>query len=1074
MAIEFICARTEKKSTDYILKKIKTQVDADPLARILVLVPPQATLATENHIMRALGLKGLMGVWVMGPEKLKERILDTVYGRARQTIDTPGRSMVIRRLMDEYAENLTFLGTCARTQNICTDLSGVISEFKSMDISPSQIAGLAPDSKFTGQKLKDLAFLYEKFEDYLKDRALTGEDRMNIAIDHVRDCKFIAESDVYILDFGLYTAQMVRLVSAVSETAKNTAVTFLDTHPTDPDADVFEIARRERAILQKAVSGARLIFLPEDRGGSETLHVAKNLYAYPYVQKKEKSENVRIVRALDPGQEVAAAAETIARLAAQDGYAMREIAVVCASAGDYARDIKEQFTRAKIPFFINDQRSARENFAARFILSALRMAGGRLSKEKLLTHIETAFGIEDPEVSVLKNYAYGKISSAYQFEKPLAEDAAEAARIRCIAPALVFRKHIASAKTAGEKLALLAGYMQAAGMEARVSSRVEEFIRMELPESAEYLEQAYKKIGEVLEQAGAILNETELSAQELADVLKSGLESISIRLIPQGADEVVVGDIGVLRLSDIRALIVLGVNEGKIPNYEEEPGILTPREKDYIMEELLGRSAGSPVARQKLAVYRILSLPSAKLIFTYHQLSEGSRQQPSSLIERLGEILNIEETDANEYIGRLRENAVARAADELKAAVDGTAGRSRQYLAALLAREDTRETLLKYERFATRSYAAKRMDRRLADDLYGRGAASVSRFETYFSCPFRHYVLYGLKPEVPRESRIESVDAGNFVHGVLDRVSKSLKEKGRSWSAVTEGEMVSLLRESAKEVRETEMKYTLSPKNKNTLDILERELYWALCAIRRHFETSCLQMEETEHRFELEIAGVRLKGVVDRLDLAKTGAETFFKVVDYKTGEKSWSLQDFCEGLSLQLVVYMLAGLEYFRQRLPDIQAAGADYFTVKLPLLEEFDPEGIIARYKMKGLQALPPEDAKKVYGYDGSGIVSLSLRLKKDGGYYAADAKDVYTKEEVGRLLDYAKKLVVRAAGEIGAGGIEIAPRPNEKNTAPCAYCDFRSVCMLNEADMPEKKEKQTRDRIFKTISENRENGR
>jgi len=1043
-------------------------VDIDPLARVIVLVPPQATLSTENHIMRALGLKGLMGVWVMGPEKLKERILDTVYGRARQTIDAPGKSMVLRRLMDAYADKLPVLGACARTPGICPDIAGVISEFKSMDILPGQIASLASGSKSTDLKLRDLAFLYEKFEEVLGDGALTGEDRMNIAIEHARDCKFIAESDVYILDFGLYTAQMVRLIAAIAVTAKNTAVTFLDTHPADPDAELFEIARSERAILQKAAAGAKPVFLPYDRGGGEIRHVAKNLYAYPCVRRSEASENVRIVRALDPGQEVAAAAETIARLTAEEGYAMRDIAVVCGSAGEYARIIKEQFTRSNIPYFLNDKRSALENFAARFLLSALRMAGGRLSKEKLLAHIESAFGPGDPDVSVLKNYAYKSIASAYQLEKPLAEDAAEAARVRCAAPALSFRKSIASAKTAGEKLAALAGYMREMGLDERVSSRADEFIRQELPESAEYYEQAYKRIGEVLEQARTILGDTELTGRELAEVLKSGFESISIRLIPQGADEVVVGDIGVLRTGDIRALIVLGVNEGKIPNYEEEPGILTPREKDFIMEEILGRSAGSPIARQKLAIYRMFSLPAEKLILSYHQLSEGSRQQPSSLIERLGEILNIKEMDAKALTGRLRENALALAADEMKAIADGNAGRSQKYMAALLAREDTRETLLQYEKFAARANAARRMDRRFAGELYGKGVASVSRFETYFSCPFRHYVLYGLRPEVPRESKIESLEVGNFVHGVLDRVSKSLKKEGKSWSAVTEGEMVRLLRESAKAVAETEIKYTLGPKNKNTLDIVERELYWALSAIRRHFETSALEMEETEHRFELDIAGVRLKGVIDRLDMAKIGAETLFKVVDYKTGEKSWSLQDFYEGLSLQLVIYMLAGLAYFRQRFPDVRAAGADYFTVKLPLLEEFDPEGIIAQYKMKGLQALPPEDAKKVYGYDGSGIVSLSLRLKKDGGYHATDAKDVYTEEEMSRLMGYARKLVARAAGEIESGSIDVAPRPNDKNLPPCAYCDFRSVCMLDEADMPDKKEKHARDDILKAIAD------
>ena len=171
--------------------------------------------------------------------------------------------------------------------------------------------------------------------------------------------------------------------------------------------------------------------------------------------------------------------------------------------------------------------------------------------------------------------------------------------MRCALPPLAFKKKIAAVKTAGEMIGLLESYMREMGMEERVLAAREEFVRLELFQSAEYFEQAYNKIGEIIEQAKDILGDTEMTPFELAEILKSGFESASIRVIPQGVDEVMVGDIGVLRLYDVRALIVLGVNEGKIPNYEEQSGILTPLEKEYMMNEILQRSAGSPVARQK-------------------------------------------------------------------------------------------------------------------------------------------------------------------------------------------------------------------------------------------------------------------------------------------------------------------------------------------------------------------------------------------------------------------------------------------------------------------------------------------
>lgn len=1073
MAVEFVVSRAGGEQDDYILNKIGEQVRKDPLAGIIVLVPPQATLMTENHLMRALRLPGLMGVQVMGPEKLTQRILDSVGGRARPVVDAPAKSMVVKLLMDAYSEKLPTLGACIRTQNISADIAGIISEFKSMDITPDQLTGVSSGDALTDLKLKDLAYLYEKFDEYMREAALTPEDRLNIAIDNAGDCRFIAESDVFILHFDLMTSQMARFAAKIAQTAKNTFITFMDTHPGDPDADLFEIARDERTRLAKMTGGEvkTVRLAPSSRLPEDIAHIEKNIYAYPWAVFPKECQNVQIIAARNPEEEVCAAAEIIAQLVLESGYAMQDVAVVCANPGEYANLIKKHFTDANIPFFLDDKRNTGQNFIAGFITSALDMAGGKLSKERLLAHIEFAWGLDSTHVSVLKNYAFQRVAGAYQFEKPFADAAAEEARVRCALPALAFRKKIAASDTAREKIACLEEYMQEMRLEERLPEYISEFERLGMLEAADYYEQAYKKIGDVLMEAKDILGGLQLTAHELAVLLKSGFESASISLIPQGVDEVMIGDIGISRLKDIKTLIVLGVNEGKIPNYEEDTGILLPRERDFIMQEILHINRASAIARQKTSIYRMFSLPRDKLVLSYPACSGGEQLQSSVLIGRLHDLLVIEEINAADIIGGLRENAVLLAAGELRNLADGYPDKEKTYLANLLAREDTRQTILHYESFAARTNAAQNIGR--AAELFGGSIASASRYEAYYSCPFRHYVLYGLKPEVPREYNLASVDVGNFVHGVLDCFSKNIKSSGRSWDSLSRGELAGLLRESADAVRERDFKYTLSPKNKNVLSIVERELYWALTAICRHFETSCLQMEETEHHFELDIGGIRLKGVIDRIDLARVGEEIYFKVVDYKTGDREWSLSDFAEGLSLQLVIYMLAGMEYLNQNYSDVKAAGADYFTVKLPLLEEYDTEKILAQFKMNGLTGVEPEVAKQVYGYDGSGIVSLSLRLKKDGEYHGTDAKDVYTQGEIARLLSYAKTLIVRAAGEISSGDTKIAPVAGEKNIPPCRFCDFKSVCMMDESMLPQKKDKSTREILMGSMREPQNNG-
>jgi ATP-dependent helicase/nuclease subunit B len=603
-------------------------------------------------------------------------------------------------------------------------------------------------------------------------------------------------------------------------------------------------------------------------------------------------------------------------------------------------------------------------------------------------------------------------------------------------------------------------------MEEKITRLMQHFERNGLPASIDYFEQSYKAIGGILKQAGEMLGQLKLNGYELAQLLKSGFESAGISLIPQGADEVTVGDIGISRLQDIRTLIVLGVNEGKIPNYEEKPGILQQQEKEYLFSEILHIGNTSQIAKQKLAIYRIFSMPSERLILSYAQTG-GEQLQPSPLIARMHELFGLQETPAAELIGSLRENAMQLAQGELRNLADGYANKDKHNLARLLAREDTREQILQYAQFAARTNEAQRLQNGHAAQLYSMGTASASRFEAYYSCPFRHYVLYGLHAEVPRESSIAGVDVGNFVHGVLDGVSRGIKNSGESWKTIAQPKLLELLRQSSDEVRDRDFKYTVSPRNLNVLRTVERELYWAVSAIRKHFVSSILEMEETEHAFELELGGIRVRGIIDRLDIAKLGDETWFKVVDYKTGEKEWSLQDFAEGLSLQLMIYLLAGMEYLQLLGETVRPAGADYFTVRLPLLEQYDEEKILSEFKMQGLQAVEPELAKQVYGFDGNGIVSLKLRFKKDGSYHASDSRDVYTQQEMGQLMAYAKKLVTGAAAEIELGNVSITPQAGQKSPPPCLYCDFRSVCMLDGEAVPQKKERQPKEQIFERMA-------
>ena len=83
---------------------------------------------------------------------------------------------------------------------------------------------------------------------------------------------------------------------------------------------------------------------------------------------------------------------------------------------------------------------------------------------------------------------------------------------------------------------------------------------------------------------------------------------------------------------------------------------------------------------------------------------------------------------------------------------------------------------------------------------------------------------------------------------------------------------------------------------------------------------------------------VYLSGTADRVDGYIKGGRLYVRVMDYKSGYKSFSLSDVWNGLNLQLIIYLFAiereGLERYRHKLAadldGIEAAGVLYIPAR------------------------------------------------------------------------------------------------------------------------------------------------
>lgn len=189
-----------------------------------------------------------------------------------------------------------------------------------------------------------------------------------------------------------------------------------------------------------------------------------------------------------------------------------------------------------------------------------------------------------------------------------------------------------------------------------------------------------------------------------------------------------------------------------------------------------------------------------------------------------------------------------------------------------------------------------------------------------------------------------------------------------------------------------------------------------------------------------------LQGVIDRVDTCDDDDEILMKVIDYKSGMKKFELEDFYYGLEMQLVIYMNAAEEIYKEneQNPDnkpVVPAGIFYYQLQDPIIKaDYAEESeLLKNFRLSGMANCDADILSKLE--EGSdGFVSMPIRLKKSGEPYKNSP--VMSTQDFHYMGAYARKKAAELGERIYKGEIHPRPYRNKKGTA-CDYCPFADVC-------------------------------
>ncbi len=972
-------------------------------------------------------------------------------------------------------------------------------------------------------KLSDLATVYAEFERLLHENYMDADDDLAELYEKLEHSTQFDGAEIWIDEFSGFTPQEYKVIGKLLKKAKRVTVCLctdsLSDEPVDGAPLIFVPVRKTAARLirlaaaegvdvekpavpgataaQSAEYGSAAKASPRFSASEELGHLEQNFYKYPYKKFLKHVGDIKLFASANMHAEVEDTARDIIRLCREQGFRYRDIAVTMRNPESYRSIVKSVFTRYGIPFFLDGKRDIDGHPLIIFILSALDIFIEGWSYEAVFRYAKTGFaGVAREELDLLENYvlANGIRGSVWlrrndwDYPAEPSERGREpsqkgleslqrinAARRSLTAPLEAFRAKTKGGVQAVEFCTALFELLCETNAYQRIEELSLKFASEGLLDKAEEYRQVWNIVIDVFSQIVEVLGSEKMGVERFADILSAGFAGHKIGLIPPALDQVLAGSIERARSHDIKALYILGASEGVLPGTKGDGGLLSDIDRDS-MEKLGLELAGSTAGRcleERYMVYMALATPSRYLWLSYPAADrDGRALRPSRIISEIKRIFPLIEEHSTVALAQTA--AIPRPAAQ-EAAFDELVAQLRRRYDGEQIHEGWRDVYRWFSENAAWKEKCGRIinglsytnqvDRITGDravKLYGRPVfTSVSRMEAYSACPFSFFARYGLKAKERRMFRFDPVDAGTFMHGVIDEFSHRLVKNGISWRGLKQDWCAAQVSEL--------VDMALAAKGGSVLGSSKRYLYLsgrlkktitrAILLISMHIENSSFEPYGYEVEFgeqgryppiAIELPTgvcVKMTGRIDRIDSMTNEDGTYLRIVDYKSGDKALKLGDIYYGLQLQLVTYLDAvlGMEENAGLLP----AGILYFRLDDPLIrcgrdstEKDIEKALLRELRMKGLVLADVRLVREMdRQIDGESLI-IPARVNKDGSLGRSSSA---TKEQFGLLRDHVRRTLASIGSGIMNGNITISPYKKRTITA-CTYCSYRALCQFD----------------------------
>ena len=1089
MSFRIIYGRAGTGKSEYCYREIAQKIKKEN--KILIITPEQFSFTAEKKLMDAIDTQAVFNAEVVTLSRMAYRVISEIGGKNETNLSKCGKAMLIYSILSNNKKELKFLG---KTDENVDMLDTAITEFKKHGISVEQLKQEIESQEdiYLKNKLQDLNVVYSGFEEQLAGKYIDETDLLTILAENIDKTDMFKDAVIYIDEFAGFTSQEYHIIEKLIQMAKQVTITICTDglhEIKNPDTDIFysnEVTvTKLLEVAQNCDVKIEEIQLEETYRfkNSELKHLEKNLYENKPQKYNSQIKNIQLFLAKNQYSEIEEVARNVLKLVRDEGYRYRDISIITKNIATYSSLARAIFDKYDIPIFIDENRDLNQNVVIQYILAILEIFIKNWSYEAVFNYIKTGFSnIEEDDIFKLEKYCLkwgikqNKWKKEFTYGNYEEKDKADIERLEqirkdLVTPLMNLKYKIDENKTVEGISKAIYEFLVEQQIYEKVQIKIQELNEIGQIDLANEYESSVQTIIEILDEIVLVFKDDKITIDKYNQILKIGFKNSSLTKIPGTQDQVIMGDVDRSRSNKVKAIFIIGLNDGEFPSVRKDEGFLNDADRETLKQNGIELAKGTidKLYEDSFNIYKAFTTAEEKLYLLYSSSDmQGKALRPSMLInkikkiypmlqeqsdviERRSEILN-KKTTYEELIVNLSKLKEQDSIEKLWYYIYDYYQKNSEW------NEKLKQSLkgLEYTNIPDK------IDQNNIDRLYGNTlVTSISKLERYRSCPFSYYLQYGLKIKPQEELKIQTLNTGTFIHEVIDEFFGTVREVEIKLEEITEEQLSEIINKiiDSKLGQNKNYIFTSTAKYRALVIRLKKIIKKALkyiigTIVQSRFEVLGTEVEFGEKgkykpiRLTLE-DGKRIEiiGKIDRIDTAQGEDGKYLRIIDYKSSAKNIDLNEVYAGLQIQLLTYLDAACKE-----EDLMPAGVLYFSMLEQMIksdkrleQEEIEEKIRANFKMKGLILA---DVKVVKLHDknlqNGNSALVPAYIGKDGELSEKKTSGV-TAEQFKDLQKYMYTIIKQISKEILGGNIDLKPYYKDKKT-PCKYCDYKSICSFN----------------------------